>query len=78
MSDYSGPYGVDHDPSEMATGADRAKERKGEDDRKRAADEERAAQAGRERPGDEGEGEDSGEQGRFRGAGGAPVTETPD
>lgn len=60
MSDYSGPYGTDHDPSEMVRSRARKKEREqhaedtGEDARTRSPKRE-------SRPGDEGEGEETGE-----------------
>ncbi|SFJ99268.1 hypothetical protein [Streptomyces pini] len=75
MSDYSGPYdGRQHDPSEMRSGTDK----KGKEERKerRPEGEERSARTGRERPGDEGEGEEAGEGDRSPGAGPA-VTGSP-
>ncbi|HZG02668.1 MAG TPA: hypothetical protein VE546_03645 [Streptomyces sp.] len=58
MSDYSGPYGREHDPSEMtARGRRKETERRAED----ADRDERAAAPKGGRPGDEGEGEETGE-----------------
>ncbi|MFH0244964.1 hypothetical protein ACGRHY_21650 [Streptomyces sp. HK10] len=75
MSDYSGPYdGRQHDPSEMRTGAGKGRN-EGERER-RPEGEERSARTGRERPGDEGEGEEAGKGDRSPGAGPA-VTGPP-
>ncbi|MDG9703609.1 hypothetical protein [Streptomyces sp. DH37] len=78
MSDYSGPYdGREHDPSEMRSGGERAKETRRPEGEDRAEGERPGDERpGDERPGDEGEGDEGGEQDRGRGTGPA-VTGPP-
>ncbi|GAA2409086.1 hypothetical protein GCM10010420_41910 [Streptomyces glaucosporus] len=59
MSDYSGPYGTDHDPSEMVRA--RTREKEAEERARRAGRDDRTRPEREGRPGDEGEGEETGE-----------------
>ncbi|GAA2462180.1 DUF1648 domain-containing protein [Streptomyces macrosporus] len=63
MSDYSGPYGTDHDPSEMMKARARKKEREAEERARQTVQDARTRPSStrKTRPGDEGEGEETGE-----------------